>query len=86
MSEHKWPEPTSHILPNDNSELQCLIDARAELTRLRGIEAAVRGHDDEAPLEVIIASWRHLALQMRSDGMSAWPLILEGIADELKVK
>jgi len=78
LSGHRWEM--------SDDELQCLIDARAELTRLRGIEAAVRGHDDEAPLEVIIASWRHLALQMRSDGMSAWPLILEGIADELKVK
>jgi len=63
-----------------------LASLKTEVKRLRGIEAAVRGHDDEAPLEVIIASWRHLALQMRSDGMSAWPLILEGIADELKVK
>ena len=64
------------LMPDD--ELQCLIDARGELARLRGIEAAAMWNGDRA---YMVYLWRRLAKETHD---TFWRDAYNAIADALE--
>jgi len=69
------------LMPDD--ELQCLIDARAELTWLRGIEKAVSDYCSP----IAPTGYRFMAAELRSNGVGlTLPNVLESIAAALEAK
>jgi len=65
-----------------SGQIACLLEAQAELTRLRRIEAAFNGVTD-LPLP---RPWRVLAAILRDEGYKRWAKLIDDIADALEAK
>ena len=84
MSEITLESIAKHCIDNNitSGQIAHLLEAEAELARLRGIEEAFNGVTD-LPLP---RPWRVLAAILRDEGYKRWAELIDDIADELEAK